>query len=218
MPRRALADDRLDTMIAATCVPVRAPSGQAGKRESLFVAAPEIATERLILAPLRRSDAQALFDYRSNPVVCRYQTWVPRSLDETLSFIDSFLSIPFDTPGTWFQLGIRLRGSGMLVGDLGVHFPADVPRQAEIGFTVAPSHQRRGLGVEAVTGLLGHLFGPLRKHRVFASVDPRNEPSMALLRRVGMRQEAHHRESLWFKGEWADDVVFAVLETEWRGR
>ena len=40
---------------------------------------------------------------------------------------------------------------------------------------------------------------------------------MALLRRVGMRQEAHFRESLWFKGEWADDVVFAILQSEWMG-
>jgi RimJ/RimL family protein N-acetyltransferase len=33
-----------------------------------------------------------------------------------------------------------------------------------------------------------------------------------------MRQEAHFRESLWFKGEWADDVVFAILESEWQER
>jgi RimJ/RimL family protein N-acetyltransferase len=38
---------------------------------------------------------------------------------------------------------------------------------------------------------------------------------MALLQAVGMRQEAHFRESLWFHGEWADDVVFAMLAGEW---
>jgi RimJ/RimL family protein N-acetyltransferase len=32
-----------------------------------------------------------------------------------------------------------------------------------------------------------------------------------------MRQEAHFRKSLWFKGEWVDDVVFAVLASEWKG-
>jgi RimJ/RimL family protein N-acetyltransferase len=178
---------------------------------------PEILTERLVLTPLRGSDAQALFDYRSSPEVCRYQTWEPRALDDARRFIDGLASVPFDTPGSWSQLGIRLRDSGVLVGDLGVHCPADEPRQAEIGFTVSPSHQRRGLGLEAVAGLLGHLFGPLQKHRVSASVDPRNGASMALLRKVGMRQEAHFRESLWFKGEWADDVVFAVLASEWMG-
>ena len=39
--------------------------------------------------------------------------------------------------------------------------------------------------------------------------------SLALLRRAGMRQEAHFMESYWSKGEWADDVVFGILEREW---
>ena len=180
--------------------------------------APEILTERLVLTPLRSGDAPALLDYRSDPEVCRYQMWVPRSGEEALHFIDGFQSVVFDTPGTWFQLGIRLRDVGPLVGDLGVHFPPDEPLQVEIGVTVARGHQGRGFGTEAVRGLLGHLFGPCQKHRVFASVDPRNRASMALLNGVGMRQEAHFRESLWFKGEWVDDLVFAILQWEWNGR
>ena len=39
---------------------------------------------------------------------------------------------------------------------------------------------------------------------------------MALMRRVGFRQEGLHIKSLWFKEEWADDAVFAMLETEWK--
>jgi RimJ/RimL family protein N-acetyltransferase len=35
------------------------------------------------------------------------------------------------------------------------------------------------------------------------------------MQRVGMRQEAHLVKSLWFKGEWADEVIFATLATEW---
>jgi RimJ/RimL family protein N-acetyltransferase len=30
-----------------------------------------------------------------------------------------------------------------------------------------------------------------------------------------MRQEALFRESFWFKGEWTDDLVFAILRSEW---
>ena len=55
----------------------------------------------------------------------------------------------------------------------------------------------------------------LRKHRVYASVDPRNKPSMALLERVGMRKEAYLRQSLFWKGEWVDDVIYALLRSEW---
>jgi RimJ/RimL family protein N-acetyltransferase len=35
------------------------------------------------------------------------------------------------------------------------------------------------------------------------------------MRRLGMRQEAHLRQNEIFKGEWGDELVFAVLEDEW---
>lgn len=69
-----------------------------------------------------------------------------------------------------------------------------------------------------MTGAIDFVFGRLNKHRLTASVDTRNEPSLGLLQRVGMRQEAHFRQSLLFKGEWADHVVFAVLRSEWIAR
>jgi RimJ/RimL family protein N-acetyltransferase len=173
-----------------------------------------IVTDRLTLTPLSAADAEALFGYRSLPEVSRYQGWTPSRLEDAVSFIEGFRSVAFDSPGTWFQLGIRTRETGALVGDLGVQFLED-GRQAEIGFTLAPAFQGRGLATEAVVGLLNHLFGSLGKHRVIASVDPRNEPSLRLLRRIGMRQEAHLHQSLLFKGEWADDCVFAMLASEW---
>jgi len=177
----------------------------------------ELTTERLNLTPLVPADAEALFAYRSLPDVTRFQTWEPRSVDDAAVFLSALEGVEFDTPGTWFQLGIHERGSGRLIGDLGVHVLED-GRQVEIGFTLDPAFQRRGLGAEAVVGLLDHLFGSLGKHRVFASVDPRNAASVHLLERVGMRREAHFRQSLLFKGEWTDDVVFAVLASEWSDR
>jgi len=33
-----------------------------------------------------------------------------------------------------------------------------------------------------------------------------------------MGEEAHFRESLWFKGEWVDDMVFGILKSEWESR
>jgi len=179
---------------------------------------PTIITRRLSLTRLVPADARAFFEYRSDPDVCTFQHFEPGTLDEAMSFIDELQATTFDQPGAWFQLGIHLRESGLLIGDLGIYFVADDGRQAEIGFTIAPKHQGRGFGTEAVLGVLGYLLGPGRKHRVIASVDPRNKPSIALLRRVGMRQEAHFRQSLWFKGDWADDLVFAILESEWNDR
>jgi aminoglycoside 6'-N-acetyltransferase len=51
---------------------------------------------------------------------------------------------------------------------------------------------------------------------VFASCDGRNVASVHLLRRVGMRQEGHLVESMWWKKEWTDELRFAILASEWR--
>jgi len=39
---------------------------------------------------------------------------------------------------------------------------------------------------------------------------------VALLERLGMRREGHLRESTWAKGEWTDDLVYALLHDEWQ--
>ena len=95
---------------------------------------------------------------------------------------------------------------------------AAAPQQVEFGITVAPSHQGQGYASEALHAVFGHLFGALGKHRVHASVDPRNDACIALLESVGMRREGHLRESLLVDGEWVDDLLYAVLRSEWEAR
>jgi RimJ/RimL family protein N-acetyltransferase len=174
----------------------------------------DILTPRLVLSPLTPEDAPALLAYRADPVVARFQLFEPRTLDDALAFIAA-ASV---ADALWRSLGVRLRKSGKLAGDVGFRLVPEDASTAEIGVTIAPGHQRQGLAAEAVAALLGMLFEDLRVHRVYASVDPRNEASLRLFERIGMRREAHFRESLWFKGEWADDVVFAMLRREWEDR
>jgi len=177
-----------------------------------------ISARRLVLRRLSPADAAAMYAYRADPDVSRYQNWEPLNVDEIHRFIEGLAGFGPDTPGRWFQLGVFHRDTGQLMGDCGIHVPAADPRQAEIGITLAPAFQGQGLASEALRALLGFLFEDLGKHRVFGSVDPRNLPSVALLERVGLRREAHHIESLWFKGAWADDLIYAMLRREWAGR
>jgi RimJ/RimL family protein N-acetyltransferase len=170
---------------------------------------------RVVLRPLRPDDAPTIVAYRSDPEVARYQSWAP-TLDDVLGTIDApGARAPF-APGTWTQLGIALHASGELIGDVGVHVFEGEPLQAEFGITLATAFQGRGYATEALRALLALLFDDLGKHRVTASVDPRNARSIALMRRAGFRQEGHLVESLRFKGAWADDLVFAMLAREWQ--
>lgn len=177
----------------------------------------ELVSQRVKLRRFRPGDAAAFAAYRSDPAVARYQGWdAPYSLRQAEQFTAELATADPDTPGSWFQFAIAgLADDSVLLGDCGAGVQLDDPRQVEIGFTLAPAHQGHGYAAEAVRLLLGYLFGPLGKHRVFATCDPRNAASARLLRRSGFRQEGHHRQSTWAKGEWADDLTFAILAGEW---
>ncbi len=173
----------------------------------------ELVTARLQVDALLPADAEGLFGCRADPEVARYQGWCPADLAAAREFIDAQ---PHSPSHGWFQRAIRLREGGVLVGDLGVCLPEDPHDPVEFGISIAPTHQGRGYSSETARALFAFVFEQRGCHRVHASVDPRNLASMAMLRALGMRQEAHHRESLWFKGEWVDDVIFALLDHEWR--
>jgi len=175
----------------------------------------DVVTERLVLRDLRPDDAEAMFAYRSDPEIMRYQGWDPQSLADVRGFIADNAGYEAFAPGSWRQFAIARRSDGAMLGDCGVHVPADKPEQAEFGITVAPAFQGRGYASEALRALLRLVFDTLGKHRAFASVDPRNAPSIALFERAGFRKEAHHVESLWLTGEWVDDVILAMLRREW---
>lgn len=174
-----------------------------------------IFTERTIIRRLRDDDLDALVAYRSLPEVAWMQMWDSYDHDKGRKMIEGMKDVEPFTPGDSFQFGVELKATGELIGDL--YFKLDeAGKQAEIGYTFDPQFQGQGLATEAVRALVDFAFKEKGLHRIYGVTDPRNTPSIQLMTRLGMRQEAHFRKSLWFKGEWADDVVFAVLEDEWK--
>jgi aminoglycoside 6'-N-acetyltransferase len=175
----------------------------------------QLSTPRLCLRRFRESDAEAFASYRSDPAVARYQGWdAPYPVEQARRFVSAMATEPADVPGEWLQIAVTLAGDDALVGDCAFVPQAHEPRTVEIGFTIAPEHQRRGYAREAVSSLLRYLFEQLGKHRAIASCDPRNAPSVKVLEAVGMRREGHMVESTWAKGEWTDDLLFAILRRE----
>lgn len=177
--------------------------------------APQIKTERLLIKELDMQDAAAMYAYRSDSHVTRYQTWRPASEKEVREFICKMNHTGFNRMDTWFQLGMYLRENGQLIGDLGLHFLSPDNDQIEIGFTVNPAYQHRGYAAEAVRSLMHYFFKSLHTHRIIASVDPKNIASIALLEKIGMRKEAHFRQSIRSGNTWEDDVIYALLQEEW---
>jgi RimJ/RimL family protein N-acetyltransferase len=175
-----------------------------------------IRTARLLLRPLTESDVDDLVEYRSIPEVCRYVPFEPQSAEDVITRINGvWRQQTLDQEDDSITLGAELRDSGKLIGDLMVRWLSAEHSSGEIGYVFSPAYS--GLGYAAETAHAGlHLaFDHFGLHRVIARLDARNSASARLVTRIGMRQEAHLRENEWLKGEWTDELDFAILAQEW---
>jgi RimJ/RimL family protein N-acetyltransferase len=177
-----------------------------------------IRTERLLLRPLTEADAAALADYQSREDVVRYVPYPPRDevvLTERLRNPD-ILRSQIDEPGQAMWVGVIRADDDVLVGDAILFWHSREHGAGEIGYVFNPKYQGNGYATEAAGALIRLGFDGLGLHRIVARMDSRNTASAAVAKRLGMRQEAHLVQNEWFKEEWTDELVFAILADEWR--
>jgi RimJ/RimL family protein N-acetyltransferase len=83
-------------------------------------------------------------------------------------------------------------GGDELVGHAGFHGPPGVngpslPNAVEIGYTIFPQHRRRGYAQQAARELIAHAREK-GVAQVIASIAPDNDPSLAIVRKLGFEQ------------------------------
>ncbi len=172
-------------------------------------------TARLILRAFEERDIADFSAYRSDPAIALYQGWqAPYPLEQARTFIAEMRARRPGQPGQWYQIALELKNSGQLIGDCAFRLFED-SRQAEIGMTLARPFQSRGLAAEAGAWLLYYLFGTLKVHRIYANIDPRNQPAIRSVEKMGLRHEGRFIQSLWLKDEWVDEDWYALLRDEW---
>jgi RimJ/RimL family protein N-acetyltransferase len=174
-------------------------------------------TKRLIIRPFREDDLDTFLAYRNEPDVARYQGWdIPYTREKAVEFINEMKNKNPTQPRGWYQAAITIKENGEYIGDAAFFIKKDKNRKAYIGCTIMKKHWRKGYGVEATRRLLSHLFNEYAVHRVVAETDVENIASYTALERLGFRREAHLIENIWFKGGWASEYHYAILEREWK--
>jgi RimJ/RimL family protein N-acetyltransferase len=175
-----------------------------------------VVTARLALRPLVAADLEELLTYRGRADVCRYLPFAPMTAEILWARLADDLSrTEIRREGESLTLGVRARDTGRLLGDVVLFFHSREHAAGEIGYVFHPDVGGRGYAAEACAAVLGLAFEGMGLHRVVARLDGRNAASARLAARLGMRREAHFVRNEMFKGEWTDEVVFAMLVDEW---
>lgn len=158
-----------------------------------------------------------MLSYRGRADVCRYLPFEPMSRERVLERLATDLGrTDITDEHQALTLGVELAATGAVIGDVVLFFHSREHAAGELGYVFAPEVSGHGYATEACAAMLDLAFDQLGLHRVTARLDARNESSARLAARLGMRLEAHFVSSEFFKGEWSDELVYAVLADEWR--
>jgi len=174
-----------------------------------------VRTERLVLRRFEGGDLDAFHAYHSLPETARYLPGPAKSYTQSMERVGRYANFVFEKEGDWIALAIEAAGEPGLQGEVVLKW---LPGrgQGEVGWSLAPAARGKGYGTEAAEAVLRLGFEELGMHRIEARLDELNTASAALCTRLGMRLEARHIDKWHYKGQWATELIYAILADEWR--
>lgn len=168
------------------------------------------------LRPLKSADAATILDYLPDPAVQRYLDRPVRDAFEARQVFDAMLRASRLTRvGDSLCLAVERRADRRVLGHAELRWADATAGQGEMRLVLAPHFRGRGYGGEAARRLLAHGFVSLRLHRIYARCGA-TPAGIGLLESLGMRKEAHFREHALFRGNWDEELHFAILAREWQ--
>ncbi len=182
--------------------------------DDAFTHQPSLATRRLVLRPLRSSDAEAVFAFKSDPEVTRHYGQEPhRTLEETRAWIQR-READYARRSTLFW-AFAAKGQDRAIG-AGCLWNFDASfHTAEVGYELHPSYWNQGFMTEAVSAIVDYAFRDLGFHRLEANPFADNDASVKLLVKLGFKEEGRLRERHFFRGRFLDQLYFGILRQEW---
>ncbi len=179
--------------------------------DDVFAAFPELETERLILREIMPEDAPQILKIFSDEKVTKYyDLYTYSDIDEAHQLIDFFdESFELERAIRW---GIARKEDNVLIGTCG--FVWLRLYRGEIGYELASEYWRQGFMAEALSAVLEFGFEELGLNRIEALVMIENEASAGLLRKLGFHEEGLLRDHDFFKGEFHDMRIFALIKQD----
>jgi RimJ/RimL family protein N-acetyltransferase len=147
---------------------------------------PVLETARLLLRPVRLSDAEPMFEeYASDPAVTRFLLWRPQtSVEGVRDFLCGALERA--AAGAEAHWVLTRRGEDRPLGAIGC---VGQGFRAELGYVLGRAYWNRGYMSEALGAVVAWSLALGSLHRVWAVCDVENLASARVLEKSGMSRE-----------------------------
>jgi RimJ/RimL family protein N-acetyltransferase len=175
---------------------------------------PVLTGEQVRLRELRASDAPSLFSLLTTQEVARFISPPPSTVEGFERFIA--WTLRQRTAGTYACYAVTLKGFDTAIGIFQVRETEPGFGTAEWGFAIGSPFWGTGVFAEAAQLVLGFAFETLGVHRLEARAAVRNGRGTGALLKIGAVPEGVLRKSLLRDGEYLDQVMYAIVEDDWR--
>ncbi len=161
-------------------------------------------TDRLVLRRARPDDAEQLHVIFADPQAMKYWSELPHpSLDRTQEWLGGMLAGGPDSDDFIVEM------DGRVIGKAGAW------KLPEVGYILHPDVWGQGLAREAMTAVITHIFATHTLDALTADVDPGNEGSIVLLKKLGFLETHRAKDTFLIGGKWFDSVYFALQRDDW---
>ena len=134
-------------------------------------------TERLVIRALSLEDFDRHFEMYSNEMIVRYLYYGVMDGAAARAHLArrSVAELPFE--GSFMNLGVEVRGEGVLIGEVALGQVSTANRVCEVGYVFDPRWSGHGYATEATAVMVDLAFDQLGAHRVIGRLDARNTAS-----------------------------------------
>lgn len=174
-------------------------------------------TERLVLRPFTPADADDVTEYQSVEECVRYVPFTVRSREEVLAaFERQRPSEHIAAPGDFFILGMELKSTGKVVGQVNLGFESESPKTASFGYLTNNAYWRQGLTREAITALLNYAVEVESVEQFRAVIVVENAPSIRFAESLGLHLERTQHGVVEHDGSVVSLHEYECSADDWR--
>jgi ribosomal-protein-alanine N-acetyltransferase len=183
--------------------------------ENAFTRLGTFRTERLCIRPIRPSDAEAVFSFKSDDQVTECYGQEPhRTIDETNVWLENRMKDYAKRESVFWV--ITLKNDDIAIGECCLWNFDPSFQCAEVGYELRSGYWNRGLMTEALTEVLAYGFQEMGLHRIEACPLATNSHSQDLLLKLGFKNEGRLRERHPFRGCYLDQMYLGLLAGDWK--